>query len=147
MDSLNEIWTRIEQLWAARAPREQRMLLAAAGAALRTMLYLGVWDPAVHERTQALEAVQQARDTGQRIEELAALRPGSGTGRTPADRSRSLLAVVDRAARSGTLGKAPERLQPEGEDSVRVWLEVVAADLERKDAGVASARLQVERGA
>ena len=35
----------------------------------------------------------------------------------------SLLSAVDQASKSGTLSKAPSRLQPDGENQVRVWLE------------------------
>jgi general secretion pathway protein M len=41
---------------------------------------------------------------------------------------RSLLAVVDQSARSGGLGDAIKRIEPEGSKGAKVWLEGVAFD-------------------
>jgi general secretion pathway protein M len=42
---------------------------------------------------------------------------------------RSLLSVADSTARAGGLGPALKRVEPEGSDSVRVWLEGAPFDV------------------
>ncbi|MCK5770813.1 type II secretion system protein M [Algiphilus sp.] len=164
---LGERWNALRQAWDQRAPREQRLLAAGGAAVIITLFYLLVWEPIGNAHLEARRALEDARATAQRIETVAAMRP-SGSRRVPTGTggSRSLLSEVDRAARSSTLGKAPERLTPEGDDAVRVWLDKVqfanllrwlaeierggslrleSADIERDGAGQASARMQIER--
>lgn len=157
----------LRQAWEQRPQREQQMLLAGAAAVLLTLVYLVVWEPAQRARVAAENELSSARATAQQLERAAALVPAQrAQQQASAGRDRSLLAQVNQATRSNTLGKSPERLQPDGEDAVRVWLEdvqleallrwlveveqrglrVVSADVERRDPGLASARLQIERG-
>ena len=82
-------------------------------------------------------------------------------------REQSLLTLVDQLGKSAELGKAPTRMQPEGDTEVKVWFEDVpfdalvrwmntlesrygmqisAAELERRaGAGLVNARLTVTR--
>jgi general secretion pathway protein M len=125
---MNRLMTQIAPLQAAfarLAPRERRLVVAGALALLLTLLFVLVWEPLVqHHRRQTL-ALEESRALAHRLEligaEVAALRGGQ----PKVDRSASLLATVDRAARSGTLGVSPSRLQPEGQREVRVWLDEV----------------------
>ena len=43
-------------------------------------------------------------------------------------RAEKIATVVDQATKNGTLGKAPSRLQPEGDAEVRVWLDGISFD-------------------
>jgi general secretion pathway protein M len=149
------------------AQREQRLLLVTAVVILVTLLFLLVWEPVFKARDSARAQLSDARALAQQLERAASqvvvARPA---GAAAANRDRSLLAIVDQAARSGTLGKQPNRIQPDGDDAVRVWVEdialerllrwmaelesrhgltVVSADIERRDPGQANARLQLGR--
>lgn len=63
-----------------------------------------------------------------RIETAASLAQSQRGGAV--NRSAALLSVVDQTSRSGTLGKEPTRVQPEGsgEREVKVWFDDVPFD-------------------
>ncbi|MBY8965282.1 type II secretion system protein M [Algiphilus sp. NNCM1] len=154
------------QAWQQRSQREQRMIAVGVLALLLTLFYLLVWEPITQGHAQAADALADARATAQRIERVAAMQPAQSRQRANPNASRSLLAQVNQAVRSNTLGSTPERLTPDGDDAVRVWLEgapfnnllrwlaelegnpglrLERADIDRKDGGMVDARLQVER--
>ncbi len=133
-------------------PRERVMVLAGGIAVLLTVLYLGAWQPVVKAHAQRAEALDRARATAARIEEAGAQLQSSGPGRQ-VDRSTSLLAAVDQTSRSPMLGKAPSRVQPEGEREVKIWIEDVAftnllrwlQDLDTRY-GISADSAEIERG-
>lgn len=145
---LAELQSRFEAL----APRERLMVAIAGVVVLVTLLYLLVWEPLVKAHHGRAEALDAARALAGRIETAAAL-VQRGAGGTRVDRSTSLLAAVDQTSRSPTLGKAPSRLQPEGDREVKVWLEDVAfdnllrwlAELETRY-GIGASSAEIERG-
>ncbi|HVT35838.1 MAG TPA: type II secretion system protein M [Nevskiaceae bacterium] len=124
----------IQQLrdWLATlAPRERVLVLVAAVCAGIALLDLALWEPLVHAHEKREKSLAESRALAQRLESLApdAMRArGGGGGANAALRSMSLLAAVDQSAKSGTLSKPPTRLQPEGDDEVKVWLEATAFD-------------------
>lgn len=118
--------------WFAGLERRERMLVAGGGAVLLVLLlYMMIWEPiagsyralqdGVAEQKQTLVWMQQAAAELQLLQ-----RSGSGTARGLG--GRSLLSVVDQSARSGGLGPAIKRIEPEGGKGVKVWLEGVAFD-------------------
>jgi general secretion pathway protein M len=60
--------------------------------------------------------------------QIRALRGTTGGSAAKGLGGRSLLAVVDQSARSGGLGTAIKRLEPDGSKAVKLWLEGVAFD-------------------
>lgn len=65
---------------------------------------------------------------------------------------QSLLGVADQSAKSGNLGPAMKRIEPEGQHSARVWLEQAAFDdlmlwLQglKRDYGIHAADIVIER--
>mgnify|MGYP003702101065 FL=1 len=118
--------------WFAGLERRERMLVAGGGAVLLVLLlYTMIWEPiagsyralqdGVAEQKQTLVWMQQAAAELQLLQ-----RSGSGTARGLG--GRSLLSVVDQSARSGGLGTAIKRIEPDGGKGVKVWLEGVAFD-------------------
>lgn len=163
---LQNQFSELLQAWQQRSVREQRMLLIGGLALFITLFYLMVWEPVIQARAEAERALSDARATAQRIERVAAMQPAQARQRAGSDASRSLLAQVNQAVRSNTLGTTPERLTPDGEDAVRVWLQAAPfnnllrwlaelernsslqlerADIDRTEPGMVDARLQVER--
>ncbi|MEQ1440556.1 type II secretion system protein M [Fontimonas sp. SYSU GA230001] len=148
--------TLVEQLREAllsRSPRERIMLLAAALVVACTLLYLLVWEPLVTADLQRKAALERARLTAARIEEIAVRVQSMSAGRRT-DRNTSLLAAVDQTSRSPTLGKAPSRLQPEGDREVKIWIDDVPFDnllrwLQELDTryGITPASAEIERAA
>ncbi|NKF23143.1 type II secretion system protein GspM [Solimonas marina] len=122
--------------WQSRAtaayeqlqPRERIIVLSGAAVLIVMILYLAIWEPLVVSRKQDIEALQSSRALATRIEMAASLAQSHSQGKV--DRSATLLSVVDQTTRSGTLGKAPSRVQPEGsgEHEVRVWFDDVPFD-------------------
>lgn len=128
--SLRAAAIQARERFDALQPREQWMLGAGAVALLLTCLYLLAWEPLVLARGQRAAALASSRELALRLEQAAA-RVQSDAARNPAaqaGRDLSLMAAVDQAGKQGGLGKAPTRIQPEGERSVRVWFEDVPFD-------------------
>lgn len=137
--------------------REQRIVLFGA-IALAIMLFYGlIWDP-LSGGVQRLEADTRARSETlawmeQSSAEVKRLRGAGGQARQQRG-GESLLTLVDRSAREGGLGGALQRVQPEQEGTVRIWLEAAAFDdmmhwlaqLERQN-GVAVKSATVESAA
>jgi len=115
---------RYEQL----AARERLMVIVAGVVIALALVYLLVWEPFAHARTRAEAALADSRDLAQQIELVGARAHSGQGGGALASRDASLLSAVDLATKSGTLGKAPSRLQPDGDNQVRVWLDGVSFD-------------------
>jgi len=148
--------------------RDRRALLAAAVALVLAGFYFLLWQPHVNAREHLADTVREQRATRAWMEaaarEAAELREG-GSGAAPRASGRSLLGLVDGTARAAALSQSITRMEPQGEDSVRLWLtrapfdkvvdwlatlqkrhgiRVVTMNLEReKDAGLVSGRIAV----
>lgn len=112
------------------APRERLMVSVAAGAVALVLVYLLAWMP-LAARTAHLEqgvAEQQAlKQWMQRAAAEARQLRGSAVAAS-GNQGHSLLAVVDETAKQAKLGPAVKRIQPEGQDLVRVSLEQAPFD-------------------
>lgn len=115
----------MKQYWSNLQPRERLVLITGGVALLLLMLYALVIDP---YQTRAARLEQLVADQRSDLEwmreagaQVRALRTGApqqaGAG------GQSLLSLADSTARSQGLGGAVKRVQPEGQRSVRVWLE------------------------
>lgn len=164
-ESLRELLGRYQALES----RDRRILLIGGFVVLITIVYLAVWEPLAAAHSNAYERLEQARATAERLEMLGA-QVGNGAPRRGSTAvigtGQSLLSVVDQAGKNSSLGKPLTRIQPDGDDTVRVWLEavsfdalvrwiddlnkryaleVVSAEIESESAGVVNARLSLER--
>jgi general secretion pathway protein M len=158
---------RFSAWWATLAPREQRLLAVGGAVVALAVLHAAVWQPAVRARRALHSDLAAARALAGTLEVLAAeLQRNRGAG-TVTGAGQSLLAVVDQSRRASSLTKPPSRLQPEGESTVRIWMEdvpfdallrwladlqlrhgvrVETADIERESApGLVNARLTLVR--
>jgi general secretion pathway protein M len=113
-------------------PRERMM--AAAGAVLLVLflIYVLVLSP-LHSGYDSLRSsVDTQRTTAQWMQEsaqtLKSLKRSGGRAAQGLG-GRSLLSVADSTARAGGLGPALKRVEPEGSDSVRVWLDGASFDV------------------
>lgn len=164
---MNAQLERLRAAWSGLAERERRVV-GAGGVALGLILvYLLVWEPLATARQQRELGLQAARALAVQLEELAA--SAGRAGRTAIQgKDQSLLAVVDQSRKASALTKPPSRLQPEGDATVRIWLEDVPfdalvrwlgdlqtrygvrvdnADIERESGpGLVNARLTLMRG-
>lgn len=118
--------------WQRLAPRERWILGGAAGLLLALGLYLLVWEPWQDslERLRGTVAARRA-DVAWMRQAAADLQRLQSAGEAPqatARGGRSLLTVVDQSARSAGLSQAVKRVEPQGGDKVRVWLEQAGFD-------------------
>jgi general secretion pathway protein M len=118
--------TRFEAL----QPREQLALAAGAVVIALALVYLLVWEPAALLRQHRARDLETARSLASQIEVLGAqARLGHLPGPpVTAGASVALLTTIDQATKDGTLGKAPARLQPDGDDRARIWFEDLPFD-------------------
>lgn len=128
---MNVYLTQLREWFLALAPRERVMVAVAAVFSVFTLLYLGLWEPLANAHYKRAEALKASRALASRLEVIAAeaARHGGAGGGSAANRSLSLLAAVDQSSKlGGTLGKPPSRLQPEGDNEVKVWIEAANFD-------------------
>lgn len=159
---------RFRVWWATLVDRERRVIALGGGALGLIVLYLAVWEP-LTGATHRLEVdLQAARALAVQLESLALLAPRAAGSAPQAGAGQSLLSIIDTTRKSSAVTKPPSRLQPDGEDTVRVWLEDVPfdgllrwlgdlharygvrvdnADIERESGpGLVNARLTLVRG-
>lgn len=128
-------------------PRERLMLFAGAVLLGLLLLYVLVLAPLRSGYHALQESVAEQRETvvwmqgsAQTIQRLSSSSGAAVKGLG----GRSLLAVTDSTARAGGLGPALKRVEPEGSNSVRVWLEGAPFDVLIKWLGTLSTQHGVD---
>ena len=129
MNELNELKLKIQSWLDSLNPRERRLVIGSAAFLALFMLYQLTWAPfangvanmqtKVNAQRQDLLWMQSAAD------EVQSLRGGGGRR---ANHSGSLLGLIEKTARERGLGSAIRKVQPEGQNGVRVWMDKVAFD-------------------
>lgn len=113
-------------------PRERLMVAAGAALLVLFLLYILVWSPLHSGYDSMRTTVEEQRATAlwmqQSAQTLKGLKRSGGRSRQGLG-GRSLLSVADSTARAGGLGPALKRVEPEGGDSVRVWLDGAPFDV------------------
>lgn len=141
-------WSRLNQ-------RQQLVLGAAGLVLLGALLFLWVWEPLTESRDLERERVAAQRallDWLEVVEPAAsALRQGSTRPRDLG--GRSLLGLADQTARAAGLAGSLTRIEPVGENQVRVWLDEADFTATMRwletvsiNHPVRTAQLEVERG-
>lgn len=164
---MNAYLLRFRAWWSGLAERERRVLGAGAAALGLIVLYVGIWEPVAGARQRQQTQLHAARALAAQLESLAAIAP-RGSAAAVSGAGQSLLAVIDQTRKASAITKPPSRLQPQGDDTVRVTLEdvpfdallrwlgelqgrygvrVADADIERESGpGLVNARLTLVRG-
>ncbi len=117
--------------WLSKNPREQMALVAATAALLLFLLYLLAWQPFVESVEQKRLQVKSQQVTldwmkqnlGE-IQRLRSQRRTAGTSHT----NEALLTLVDRTAKQSQLRQQIQRIKPQGDDTVQLWVEQAAFD-------------------
>lgn len=107
--------------------REKRIVLVGAVALTIMLFYLLLWDPlssGVAELRKSVESESKnlAWMTAA-AQEIKGKSRGAGSAPGAQRGDESLMTLVDRTAREGTLAAALKRVQPDKDGVVRVWLE------------------------
>lgn len=128
---MKQYLAQLQEWFNGLAPRERLMVGAGAIFTVFALLYLGVWEPLANAHHQQAENLAASQALAQRLEAISAevskSRSSSNSG-AAVNRSLSLLSAVDQAGKSGSLSKPPTRLQPEGDNEVKVWIEDTSFD-------------------
>ena len=113
----------------ALAPRERIMVSIAVVVVALLLVYAAAWSPLASSVTSLRESVDEQQSLKQWMQQSAAevnrLRSTAGGG---AGDRRSLLAVVDQTSKQSQLAPAVKRIEPDGQELVRVSLEQAAFD-------------------
>ena len=106
--------------WGNLERREQILVLAAAALLVISIGYFMVWAPL----TERNELVAQDIATYESLlARLSAVAPGTRTTGPRKGQNLSLLAVIDQTVKSAGIGESVKRIQPDGEQTARIWLE------------------------
>jgi general secretion pathway protein M len=109
--------------WLQRAPREQAILAAGGGLLLLLLVYLLAWEPAYASLQRNLAARNDVRELASWLREIQPRVAGVSRSGGSRSSNRSMLATVDQSAKSSGLGSRVNRIQPEGDNTVQVWIE------------------------
>jgi len=115
----------------ALQPREQILVAIAGIVVALAVIYAGVWQPFARAKARNSMDLEAARSVANSLVIAQAevqARGQRGNGAIVGS-DVSLLTAVDQASKSGTLTKPPSRLQPDGDNQARVWLEDVPFDV------------------
>jgi len=111
--------------WQQLEPRQRRLVGLAAGVLVAALIYVWVWEPLAEAREAERERIARQQALLSWLESVTPvaerLRSSGRSGRDLGD--RSLLGLADETARAAGLAGSMARIEPTGENEVRVWLE------------------------
>lgn len=105
----------LRRRWQQFEPREQRALQVLGVAVLLTVLVFGLWLPS----HRAAVRVQQSYENNRQL--LLWMQDNAAQVRRAPEAGGSVLGTAN--ALAGSSGLALSRVEPQGEDGVRVWVE------------------------
>ena len=118
----------MKEWFTSLAPRERAMVSIAAVVVALALVYAVAWDPLTSSVSRLQQSVEEQQALKQWMQQSAAevnqLRGAAGAS----DDHRSLLAVVDQTSKQSQLGPAVKRIEPDGQELVRVSLEQASFD-------------------
>ncbi len=140
------------RLWFHQLQSRERQLVIVAMVVFAIFLpYQLIWSPLLNRADRLQQQVNQQTEQLQwmrnALREIPPLQGGQGT-----KSSASLLSVVEQTARQGKLRSSIRKIQPEGEQGVRIWMDNAGFDdvlmwLEqmKKQAGIEVVEMAAER--
>jgi len=116
----------VKSWWMSLQPRERLVFSAAGVIAILALMYLLAVEPFIKHRTLLTQRVKAQRQelvwmqqTSEQVKRLLATSPEH----TRTSYNRSLLGVVDSSSRTNKLRKSIQRMEPEGSNGVKLWIE------------------------
>lgn len=130
MNELTELRNKLQAWLDSLNQRERRLVIGAAIFLSVFLLYQLTWAPFVNGVANMQAKVnQQQQDLlwmQQAAREVSGLR-GASAGQQPVH-SGSLLGLIEKTARERGLGTSIRKVQPEGQNGVRMWMDKVPFD-------------------
>ncbi len=113
--------------WMSLQSRERMVLIAAAVIIIAALIYLLIVEPVTESSTALTNRINAHQQTliwmQQASQQVKQLRSVSGKPTQSRKDQRSLLAIIDSSARRRQLRKPIQRMDPEGKDGVKLWIE------------------------
>jgi len=124
--------SELKERWQQLAPREKQLLIIMSVVILITLFYFSLWKPLqtgiedgqlrIKAQTQALTEIRK------QAAEVRQLRASGAGKHTTVKDSTSLLGLIERSAKQKKIKGSLQKVQPEGQREVRVWMENVSFD-------------------
>lgn len=119
---------QLKQIFSSMTTRERQMVLSAFVVIVLFVIYQSWTSFTIH-----IEKLQHRVDNQQQIfdwmqqaaREVKLLRGTESVGETPKGK-QLLLGLIDRTAKQNKLASSLQKVQPEGQQGVRVWMEKAA---------------------
>jgi general secretion pathway protein M len=115
---------KLKERFLALELRERLLVSAAVATVMLALLFVLVWEP-LHDSVKRMRGDLSEMQT--LVAELSRARSlvlsGRGGVGSLQGQGRSLLAIADQTGKENGLANAITRMQPEGETTVRIWLE------------------------
>ncbi len=122
----------MKEYWQQLAPREKQLLIFMSIVVLITLFYFAFWKPmkaGIEEGELHLKAQTRALiKIRQQAAEVRQLRSGGAGKQIMIEDSSSLLGLIERSAKQKKINGNLQKVQPEGQREVRVWMENVSFD-------------------
>ncbi len=120
----------MKEKWQQLSLREKRLVVITAIIVVITLVHLTIWKPLQDGIDSSRVRVNAQTNTLQSIREQAveAQQLRARSSRTAGRSGGSLLVIIERTAQSKNLKSSLQKVQPEGQDGVRVWVENAAFD-------------------
>lgn len=118
----------MREWWEQREFREQLILGGAAFVLVMLLYFLLIWEPLYKGLHQQRASLAETRSLTGWLAGIAPEIRAAGPSTTNAGGNRSMLAVVDASTREAGLAPQVKRMQPDGETTVRVWIENAPLD-------------------
>ena len=120
----------MKEHWQQLSLREKRLVIITTIVVVVTLIYFMIWEPLQDGIETSRVRVTAQSNTLQLIREQAAearqLR--ASKSRAGARAGGSLLVIIERTAQRKNLKSSLQKVQPEGQDGVRVWVENASFD-------------------
>lgn len=143
----------MREWWDERESREQLILIIAAVIGGALLYFLLIWEPLYKSLDEKSAELNDVRQLASWLTEIRPEVHRSGAQKAAPSSNRSMLSVVDGAARQAKLSPKVKRMQPDGDDTVRVWIEEAPLndvlrwiDTLHKRHGITTSNLNMDRG-
>lgn len=120
----------MKEWWQARTSQEHMALIIGTAAVLLLLLFLLLWRPfnqALEKKALVVESQQVTlswmQDNLDLIKRLRRQQKASGAGSNEA-----LLTLVDRTAKKSEIRQQIQRIKPQGDNAVQLWIEQAPFD-------------------